>query len=123
MPQLDGLLSRTRIDDAQVRLIDLLRANHMRHNHKNNIVVLDLAVPRTEDVLQNRNRAQARNAGPVVGLLLVLNAAQDAGLALAQPDHLVHHALADDRLRDAFDGLGTAFGETSILIFSVTSWS
>ncbi len=40
----------------------------------------------------------------LVRLLLVLNAAQDAGLALAQADHLVHHALAQDRLGHAADG-------------------
>ena len=33
-----------------------------------------------------------------------MNAAQDAGLALAEPDHLVHHALAQDRFGHFADG-------------------
>ncbi len=82
----------------------------MRHHNKDDIVVLDDVILRPEDVLEDGNGAQTGNAVPVVLLLVVLNAAQNAGFTLAQPNRLVDHALADDRLRHSADGLRSAFG-------------
>ena len=108
--QRDGSLSQAGVDDAQVGLIQLLRTHDMRHHHEDNVVILDGVVPGAEDVLDDGNGAQPRDAAPVLRFLLVLNASQDAGLALAEADGLINHALADNGLRDAADGLGSALG-------------
>ena len=104
MAQRDGSLPQAGVDDAQVSLIEFLRSHDMRHHDEDNVVVLDGVVPGTEDVLENRDGAQSGDAGPVHRFLLVLNAAEDAGFALAEPDSLVDHALADDGFGDTADG-------------------
>ena len=76
----------------------------MRHHQEDQLVVVDSVILGAEDVLQNGNRTQPWDAGRAGRVLLVLNAAQDAGLALPQADHLVYGALRDDRLGHAADG-------------------
>ena len=107
--EIDGL-ARAGIDDAQIGLIEFLRADDVRHHDEDDVVILDEAVARAEDVLEDGNGAEAGDAGPVLLLLLVLDAAEDAGLALAQADGLVDDALRDDGLGDAADGLSAALG-------------
>ena len=48
----------------------------MRNNQEDNLVILTDLVSRTEEITQNRNRAQPGNAAPVVLDLLLLNAAR-----------------------------------------------
>src|SRR5580658_11052179 len=92
------------VDLAEVGFVELLRAHDVRHDDKDDVVILDGVILRSEDVFQDGNRAQTGNAGPVDGFLLVLDAAENAGLALTEADHLVHDALTDDGLGDAADG-------------------
>ena len=103
--------------------VQFLAAHHVRHDHKNQLVVFDAVILGAEDVLQDRNIAEAGNARPVLRLFLVFNAAQDAGLALFEPDNLIDDALAQNGLGDAFNSWGAALEVTSICIFKVTSSS
>ena len=80
----------------------------MRHHQKDQLIVLNGVILGAEEVGKAGNLTQPGNAGLDQRLLLVLNAAQDARLALAQTDDVIDAALADDRLGHAADGHRTA---------------
>ena len=105
--QVDGLAGAG-VDGAQVGLIQILRANDVGHDDEDDFVILNGVVFGTEDVLEDRDGAQTGDAGPVLLLLVVLDAAEDAGLAFAEANDLIDDALAEDGLGDSADGDGAA---------------
>ena len=61
-----------------------------------------------EEILQNRNLAEDRRTGMIVGDLIFQNAAQQVHLAIFEPDFMVDATAADDGLADAANGGGAS---------------
>jgi hypothetical protein len=99
-------------------------AHDVWNDQKDDLVVLNRVVLGAKEIFEDGNRTQPGNAGPALLILVFLNAAKNAGLALAQADHLVDDALAE-RMGSVTPLMVTEplSAVTSILIFSVTSWS
>src|SRR6185437_16660085 len=102
-PQVDGLTGAG-VDGTEVGLGEHLGAHDVRHDYEHDVVVVLNPVMRAEEIFQDGNGAEAWDPSPVVLRLVIPNATQNAGLPLAQPDHLIHDPLADDGLSDAADG-------------------
>ena len=82
----------------------------MWNDQKNEFVVGNRVVLGTKQISEDGNRAQPGNAGPAHLILFFLNAAKNAGLPLAQANHLVDNTLRENRLGDAADGDRTGVG-------------
>ena len=82
----------------------------MRNQQEDDLVVDLGGRDRAEEVLEERNLAQARPSADALVLFLVKQAAEQVDLALLEPDHLIDGALADDRLGHAADGGRAALG-------------
>ncbi len=75
-------LAAAGVDRAQVGGGQVLSADDVRHQHEDDFVVGDGVILGTEQIFEQRNGAQARNAAPAYIILLLEDAAQNADLAL-----------------------------------------
>ena len=117
------ILACAGVDGAEIGPIQFLGANNVRHDDEDNLVVLDGMVFGAEDVFEDGNGAEAGNSGRVLLLLVVLDAAEDAGFSFAETDDLV--TTRCERIGSVTPLMVTdpLCEVTSILIFNVTSWS
>ncbi len=76
-----------------------------------------------EEVLEERQFAEAGGSGDGEAVLLGDDAGEEAGFAVLEGDDLLGGALADDGLLNAADGDGLAWESTSIFILRVISRS
>src|ERR1700733_5013642 len=92
------------IDATEIERGKLGSADDVRNEDEDNFVVDDLMLLLAEDVLQQRQLAQAGDAGYADQILFLQDAGKDGGLALAQADGLLRGFVGDDGLGDAADG-------------------
>ena len=90
--EVDGLAGAG-IDGAEIGLIQFLGAYDVGHDDEDDFVVLDGVVLGAEEVFEDGDGAKAGDAGRVLLLLIVLDAAEDAGFAFAEADYLVDNSL------------------------------
>src|ERR1700716_4205497 len=88
----------TDIDCALIDFIYISAANNMRDDGKNNLVFAIIGGRLTEQILENRNLSQSRNAAERFGLLFFQNSAQKVHFPIFEPNLMLHLALPDNGL-------------------------
>ena len=89
------------IDRTLVEFLHVAAADDMRHDGKDNLIFGMILGGLPEQVFQDRNLGQARNAAQRLCLLVFHDSAQQVGFAVFEADFVFDLALPDDGLADA----------------------
>src|SRR5215471_2369586 len=93
------------VDRALIDFVDIGRADNVRNNRENDLVLGMVLGGLAEQIPQDRNLRQARNSAELLSLLVFHDAAQKVGLTIFKADFVLNLALSNDRLADAADVL------------------
>src|ERR1700730_10485698 len=93
----------TDIDCALIAFIYISAANDMRDDGKNNLVFAIIGGSLTEQILEDRNLSQSRNAAEGFRLLVFQNSAQKVHFPIFEPNLMFHLALPDKGLSNSAD--------------------
>src|SRR5216684_9044715 len=99
-------LNRSRGTDVDGALIDFIyisAANDMRDDGEDNFVLAMLGVGLAEQILENRNLSQSRNAAERFGLLVFQNSAHKVHFTIFEPNLMLYLALPDHGLANSAD--------------------
>src|ERR1700731_1089478 len=98
------------IDGALIHFIDISAANDMGDDGKNNLVFAIIGGSLTEQILENRNLSQSRNAAERPRLLVLQNSAQKVHFPIFEPNLMLHLALPDNGLSNSANVLRAGDG-------------
>src|SRR5205085_2236453 len=118
--------SGTNVKGAAIQGREFLPSHNVRNQQEDDFIGMPLFIVLREEILQNRNLAEDRRAGMIVGDLIFQNAAQQVHLSIFEPDLMVDATAADDGLADAANGgCASLVGdiERQLKLISLSGWT